>query len=79
MKTIIIILLFVFFTCGPFYLLISRGVEKLEEKGHGGCIIAIIVVLFVTFSLIGLVGSIKSCSQSDHYPSYDYYDDRTPR
>lgn len=40
MKTIIIVLLFVFFTCGPFYLLIGRGVDKLEEKGHEGCVIA---------------------------------------
>lgn len=40
MKTIIIVLLFVFFTFGPFYLLIGRGVDKLEEKGHEGCVIA---------------------------------------
>ena len=79
MKTfIIVVLLLLLFSYAPFYL-IARGMEKINTKGHGGCETYMIVILMIVLSLFGIFSAVKSCSHSNHYPSHDYYDDRTPR
>lgn len=75
MKTILIILIGVFFLCGPFYMIIGWLLEKIEEK-HSGCEVYIILGLGLVLGIGGIIGAVKSCSHSNHYPTYDYYEDR---
>lgn len=72
MSTLVIILLFIFFCCGPFYMLIAKGIDKAEEKDHGGCVAVIIILLVGLFTIGGCVSFCNSIDDSS--PSYDYYD-----
>lgn len=72
METLIIILIFVFFCCGPFYMLICSGLDKAKEKGYDGCIMLIIILLGVILTLCGLFNTCKSCLTDSH--SHDYYE-----
>lgn len=72
MKTLLIIVIFIFFCCGPFGMLCAKGFEKAEEKGHDGCIVGLMLILMAIFTLCGLFNMCNSCA--DESPSYDYYD-----
>lgn len=72
MKSLLIILLFVFFCCGPFYMLCAKGMDKAEKKGCDGCVVMFIIFFMFVLTLCGLFGMCKSCT--DEGPSYDYYD-----
>lgn len=62
-------------TVGVLILIFYIGSGKAEEKGHGWLAIPLILI----FIIFCTVGAIKSCAGSNHYPRYDYYDDRVPR
>lgn len=72
MKTILYILIFIFFACGPFYFIVASGAEKLEKRGYG-CGIALLVIFFwIVFTMLGVFNVFKSCGSSS--PSIDYYE-----
>lgn len=72
MKTIWIILIFIFFTCGPFYFILGAGIEKAEKKGYGCCVVGLVVLFWIVLTIAGLVNMCKSCANSG--PSIDYYE-----
>lgn len=81
MKVIVIILLTILLWIGIVWFLskmIDWSESTSEVKSNIGCwtlgIISVAVVVIMT------IGSFRSCiNSSNHSPSYDYYDDRTPR
>lgn len=57
-------------------LMFYAGSDKAQERGHDWIVVLIILLGFIVITIFG----IKSCvHDSSHSPSYDYYDDRTPR
>lgn len=54
-------------------MLIAKVIDKLEEKGHGGCVALGIAVLVFSFFILSGFNACHSCANSSH-SSYNYYD-----
>ena len=52
------------------------GSDKAQKNGHDWLVVPIILFCFLATTVLGFRSCIK---QASHTPTYDYYDDRTPR
>ena len=81
MKVIVIVLVFILVWRGIIWIfskMMDWSDSSNEIKSNIGC--WTLTIISVAVMIIMTIGSLKSCiDSSNRSPSYDYYDDRTPR